>query len=209
MQTIHQYRKLVSEYRKLDGTIPGHLIEYTAQGLKDEYAARVLEKVQERMDNVDADETRDRGEFLVPCAKDFLEALRERGVKLYLASGTDNGAVQEEARYLGLADLFESLEGAVGYGDDCIKTRVIREVVARNNLQLGQLLVVGDSGVEIRSGVASGAVTIGVCTEDHNRYEMNQNKKERLKEAGAHILMPDYSDRKNYGALFEWLGIRS
>ena len=46
-------------------------------------------------------------QFTVPGSRELLEALRERGLQLYLASGTDDANVKEEAALLDLAKYFD------------------------------------------------------------------------------------------------------
>ena len=45
--------------------------------------------------------------YLVPGARELVLALRERGLELYLASGTDQDYMREEARLLDIAPLFQ------------------------------------------------------------------------------------------------------
>src|SRR5574342_699445 len=45
--------------------------------------------------------------YLVPGARALLEALKERGLKLYLASGTDQQYMREEARLLDVDRYFD------------------------------------------------------------------------------------------------------
>jgi phosphoglycolate phosphatase-like HAD superfamily hydrolase len=45
--------------------------------------------------------------YLVPGARASIEALRERGLRLYLASGTDQPFMREEAALLDIARYFE------------------------------------------------------------------------------------------------------
>ena len=55
-------------------------------------------------------------EYMVPGARELLEGLRDRGLTMYLASGTDHAYMTEEARLLGLTQYFAG--GVYGAQDD-------------------------------------------------------------------------------------------
>ena len=73
----------------------------------------------------------------------------------------------------------------------------LRFVIVANlhhQLEGGGLLVAGDGYVEIQNGRDVDAVTLGVYTPEKNRYHMNDNKRERLFRAGAHLLALDFAE---------------
>jgi phosphoglycolate phosphatase len=47
--------------------------------------------------------------YLVPGTRELVEALRERGLVLYLASGTDQQYMREEARLLDIERYFDGV----------------------------------------------------------------------------------------------------
>src|ERR1035441_986789 len=79
---------------------------------KSEYLRRLRQAIADRVEGLRRG-TIDPDALLVPGARPFLEALRERGMRLYLASGTDHADVLEEARLLRIDGFFgDSIFGA-------------------------------------------------------------------------------------------------
>jgi phosphoglycolate phosphatase-like HAD superfamily hydrolase len=184
-QTIYQMLRLAEEIRKRGGT-PLDPAEY-----KRRYHDRLEPLVRERMEKLRSGKI-DRRDLLVPGSVEFLEELRRRGVALYLASGTDIEFVREEAAALGVDGFFQgAIFGALPNYQDFSKEKVIKSILADFHLGGPELLVVGDGYVEIENARAVGAVALGIYTEEKNRYHMNLQKRERLLEAGSHLLAPD------------------
>jgi len=72
---------------------------------KNLYLDRLHARIHHRLDGLRRHQiTPDR--YLVPGARPFLEALRDRGLRLYLASGTDQPYMREEADLLDVARYF-------------------------------------------------------------------------------------------------------
>ena len=68
------------------------------------------------------------------------QALRQRGVTLYLASGTDHADLEAEARALGFADLFNGgIYGATGDLDSCSKKMVLDRIPPVADLTVGMV----------------------------------------------------------------------
>jgi len=56
-----------------------------------------------------------------------------------------------------------------------------------------RILTFGDGPVEIRETHKRGAYTIGVASDEVRRYGLDLSKRRRLIEAGADLVIPDYS----------------
>ncbi len=124
----------------------------------------------------------------------FLRALQRAGVRLYLASGTDEKDVKREAECLGYADAFEGgIYGSIGEVDQDAKKVVIERIMKGVNGAFDQLITFGDGPVEIRETKHHGAVAIGVASDELRRFGMNLDKRRRLIRAGADALVPDFS----------------
>ncbi|MBT7092013.1 MAG: HAD family hydrolase, partial [Bacteroidetes bacterium] len=124
----------------------------------------------------------------------FLEALKDREIKLYLASGTDKDDVINEARMLGYADLFDG--GIYGSENDIkkySKKMIINKIINENNLKGNELVVFGDGPVEIKECIRANGIAIGVSSDEVTRYDLNLKKRTRLIKAGAQIIIPDFS----------------
>jgi len=134
-------------------------------------------------------------DFTIEGAVAFLEALRAHGVRLYLASGTDEEDVRREAELLGYAHIFEGrIYGSVGDVKRYSKRLVIEAIIRENHLGGGELVVFGDGPVEMRQARRAGGLAIGIASDEVHRSGLNPDKRTRLIRAGAHLLASDFSD---------------
>lgn len=194
IQTIHQMRWLAEEIGRRGGHAEDPWI------YKDEYNRRLMLEVQRRRDAVESGEE-PAGTYRIPGGIEFLSALREQGVRMVAASGTDTADVLAEARILGLDGFFEEIRGAERNTDRCSKEAVLRGLVRPGS----RLLVVGDGKVEISLGREAGALTLGIASQDvpgcpAGTYNMQKLK--RLRKAGAHAAAADFSEWKE---LLSWI----
>jgi phosphoglycolate phosphatase-like HAD superfamily hydrolase len=112
IQTLAQMKGLVELVRQ-GGFVEDRSV-LDEHGYKHIFNQDLLAMVGRRMEKLRLGELSSE-DFQIKNAVDLLRALRERGVKLYLASGTDEADVVAEATALGYADLFEGMIfGAVG-----------------------------------------------------------------------------------------------
>src|ERR1700722_10901992 len=89
-------------------------------------------------------------QYLVPGARTLLEALKARGLTLYLASGTDEIYMKEEARLLDVARYFDG--GVYGAQDDYqsfSKKILVQRILANTTVKGAEIIGVGDGYVEI------------------------------------------------------------
>jgi len=186
-QTIFQCIKLDEEVARRGGA-------KTDPGLyKAEYLRRLRERIKSRLEELR--KGGDPGQYLVPGSLRFLELLQQAGYNLYLASGTDEGDVLAEAKLLGLDRYFgKHIYGAKDNETACSKETVIKQIVADNNLTGTELVSFGDGFVEIELVVGIGGYTVGVATDEVRRQGVNQYKRKRLLEAGAAMIIPDFSE---------------
>jgi phosphoglycolate phosphatase-like HAD superfamily hydrolase len=172
----------------------------SAAEYKQIYVDRLMVGVQRRLDRLNPDLTdlKDlsglQSEMMVAGARSFLEALIERGLRLYVASGTDHPYMLNEARALGVADYFEGgLYGAIDEDEAHRKERIIERILDEHDLHGDELLVVGDGPVEVREAVSRQALALGVASDEVARSGWNAAKVTRLTRSGAHFLVPDFS----------------
>ncbi len=174
----------------------------TAHEYKRFYNEQLLGPVRERLADLDGSQAA-RDTLSIAGSRQFLEALRDRGVMLYLASGTDHIYVAEEAAALGVTAFF----GRHIYGakDDAVamsKAQVIQKIIEENDLHGEELLVIGDGPVEIRNGKAHDAVTLGVAADEDQRQGLNPHKRERVISAGADLVVTDFLHYAELARLF-------
>ena len=187
-QTIYQCIRLAEEVSKSGGK-PLDPAEYKA-----EYHRRLSEKIKGRIEALKSGKA-DPDEYVVPGGRAFLSALRDRGVTLFLASGTDEPFVREEIELLKLTSFFgPHIYGARSDYKTFSKEMVIQRLLGENALAGEQLVGFGDGYVEIENVRAVGGYAVGVATDEIRRSGVNIWKRSRLLQAGADAIIPDFSD---------------
>lgn len=202
IQTIVQMEGLVQMVDEFDLVGKEKILDKF--GYKKLYNDELMRVVSKRLKELETKElTID--ECTIRDSVDFLRALYKRGVRLYLASGTDIEDVIHEAELLGYADLFEGrIFGSVGDISKYSKKKVIQEIIAEHQLAGNELAVFGDGPVEMKECVKSNGIAIGVASDEIRRSGLNQEKRRRLIRSGAQILLPDFSETNRLlGLLFK------
>ena len=191
IQTIYQMEGLVNMVREA-GYVPEDQIldkfEY-----KQIYNDALMELVDKRVAKLQAGEL-DWQDYTLKGAVSFLHELKARGVTMYLASGTDVDDVRNEATVLGYADLFDGgIYGALREYTKFSKKMIIERIIRENNLNGNELVVLGDGPDEIREGRRSGGISVGIASNEVQRFGYNLDKRPRLVKAGAQLIIPDFS----------------
>ena len=192
IQTLVQMKGLVDLVREF-GLVPDDQI-LDEFGYKEIYNNELLKMVRVREAKLTRDELALEDVTLKNAVK-LLEVLYHSGVTLYLASGTDEEDVKNEARILGYAHLFRGgIYGAVGDVNKEAK-KIVLDRILNDIGQAGsvQLAVFGDGPVEIRETRKRGGITIGIASNEMKRHSLNESKRSRLIKAGADIVIPDFS----------------
>ncbi len=196
IQTVYQMRWLVQTVRgKSWNRRVCNEWEYKA-----EYNRRLLLRVKERVDRLDRGEGRAE-DFLIKGAIPFLKLLRERGIEIYVASGTDHPDVVREAEVLGVSGYFKQIEGAPVGRAECSKEKVLSDLMRNHRLTGEQLAVIGDGKVEIGLAKEWGSLAIGLASDEARREGVNPVKRSRLQRAGADWISGDFTNTK------EWLSV--
>ena len=121
--------------------------------------------------------------------------MRETDVKLYLASGTDEKDVVAEAKLLGLDRWFDGgIYGAHDDQTDCAKETVIKRILTENDINGAELLAFGDGYVEIELVRNVGGYAVAVATDEARNAGINTAKRDRLKAAGAAMVIPNFEN---------------
>ncbi len=191
IQTILQMEALVEMVREA-GYVPEEKI-LDKFGYKKIYNDALMEVVNRRLEKLQRGEL-EVTDYTLKGAIPFLQALREAGMVLYLASGTDEEDVVREATGLGFAEYFNG--GIYGSKNDIkkySKKMVVDRIIRENDLQGDELVVFGDGPVEIREVMQAGGIAIGVASDEVRRYGLNPEKRTRLIRAGAQMIVPDFS----------------
>jgi phosphoglycolate phosphatase len=142
--------------------------------------------------------------YLVPGARAFLDSLRDRGLKLYCASGTDEVYTLEEAELLGVRECFQG--GVYGAQDDYkvfSKEILIRRMIAGLECKGDELLGFGDGFVEIKNVKDVGGIAVGLATAEPDCQVVDEWKRKRLVGVGADFIVPNFLAREELlGELF-------
>jgi len=194
IQTIVQMEGLVGLVCEFGIVPPEKVLDRF--GYKRIYNEALMQMVNERIAKLKRGQL-DVTDFTIKGAVEFARALRERGVTLYLASGTDHADVMAEAEVLGHAPLFNGgIYGAVGDIDSCSKKMVLDRILREHDLSGPELAVFGDGPVELRESRKRDGLAIGIASDEVRRYGLNLEKRTRLIKAGAHLVVPDFSQRE-------------
>jgi phosphoglycolate phosphatase-like HAD superfamily hydrolase len=189
-QTIYQMIQLAERIRERGGT-PQEPLWY-----KREYLRRLDQHIHNRLKSLRSGALAP-DDLLVYGARQILDQLRRRGLPMYLASGTDEAYVKQEAQLLNLTEFFGArIYGALDDYKQFSKKMVIERIIRENRIQGHQLLSFGDGYVEIQNTKEVGGLAVAVASDEaHNGSgRFDPWKYRRLLEVGADIVIPDFRD---------------
>jgi len=132
--------------------------------------------------------------WAVPGTHPFLEELKRRGLKLYLASGTERHFMKPEARLLRVDHFFEEIHAPAAGERSFSKRAVIDRILTKHSLRGDQLVSFGDGVIELGETRNVGGVAVAVASDEGGNGTINTWKRDRLAAAGADWVIPDYSD---------------
>jgi phosphoglycolate phosphatase len=194
-QTIYQMMQLADEVRKRGGT-PLEPLQY-----KHRYHDLLMTHIQGRLAALQSGRAQ-QTDWTVPGSHEMLAALRDRGLTLYLASGTDLAFVRNEVELLGLLPYFGThVYGALDDYQSFSKRMVIEKLLRENGLCGEELVGFGDGFVEIEEIRRVGGVAVAVASDEANRRGIDGWKRDRLVAAGADLVIGDYRCREELLAL--------
>jgi phosphoglycolate phosphatase-like HAD superfamily hydrolase len=184
-QTIYQMIELAAQVEKRGGNPEDPLV------YKRMYLDRLHARIRHRLDELRAGEAADK--YLVPGAREFITALREHGLSLYLASGTDQEYMREEARLLGMEPLFDGgVYGALDNYKSFSKRILIQQLIAGAGVRGDEFLGFGDGYVEIENVKEVGGVAVGLATAEPECQVVDEWKRSRLASVGADFIIPNF-----------------
>lgn len=189
-ETVYQMMELANQVQ-LRGGSPLEPLVY-----KHQYLDRLSNVIRDRIEALRTGKCPpDR--YLVPGSRALLEALKERGLRLYLASGTDEIYMKQEADLLDVSRYFDG--GVYGALDDFAKFSkriLIHRILQSPDIQGDQLIAFGDGYVEIEEVKQVGGVAIGAATDEPECREIDAWKRQRLIGVGADYVVPNYLDHR-------------
>ncbi|MGD0776625.1 MAG: HAD family hydrolase [Candidatus Solibacter sp.] len=198
-QTIYQMIELARQV-ELRGGRPADPLVY-----KHRYLDRLHAKMQYRIEEL-RNRTAEPEKYLVPGSIALCELLRARGIRLYLASGTDEEYMRKEADLLGVTRYFDG--GVYGAQDDYksfSKRILIQRILNGAECAGHQILGFGDGCVEIENVKQVGGFAVGVATDEFQCDRVEAWKRDRLAAAGADCIIANFDcldelQRRLFGA---------
>lgn len=189
-ETVYQMIEFAEQIRQRGGSPDDPLV------YKHLYLDRLHERIHDRLAELRSGSV-SPDKYLVPGSRALLDQLRDRGLKLYLASGTDEVFMKEEARLLDLDRYFDG--GVYGALDDYksfSKEILIRRIIESAEFQGSEFLGFGDGYVEIDNVKAVGGTAVGVASSEPECRDVDEWKRRRLIGVGADFIVPNYLDRE-------------
>ena len=185
-ETLYQMIALAEQVTLRGGT-PLDPREYKRQFLSRLFAVSGR-RIQELHDHRCAPD-----QYLVPGTRALLGDLRARGLRLYLASGTDEAHVKEEADLLDVTRYFDGgVYGALPDPDAFSKRMLIERILRRPGIHPHYLIGFGDGPVEIEELKRTGALAVGLATDEPECRHTSPWKRRNLIEVGADYIIPNY-----------------
>jgi phosphoglycolate phosphatase-like HAD superfamily hydrolase len=194
--TLQQMERFAEEVRIRGGT-PASPEVYLH-----DYLEALMAMVQQRCNELTTGAA-SPADWVVPAAHRILTHLQQRGVELYVASGTDMVHVRHEVELLQLASCVGGRVFAPAHNDPSFRKRdVILRAMHEQNICGAELIGFGDGVVETQEVKRVGGVAVGVASQPAGVRGVNAAKRETLIAAGADIIIPDYQQAE---ALLAWL----
>jgi phosphoglycolate phosphatase len=186
-ETIYQMMELADQIQKRGGTPEDPKV------YKKMYLDRLMERIAGRLEELRS-ESAPPEKYLVPGSRALLETLRARGLKLYLASGTDHENVVEEAKLLKIDHYFDG--GIFGALDDLSKfskALLVKQLIESSEFKGEDFLGFGDGYVEIEVVKQAGGVAVGVASDEPACQRVDEWKRKRLAGVGADFIVPNFN----------------
>jgi phosphoglycolate phosphatase-like HAD superfamily hydrolase len=185
-ETIYQMIEFAANVEKRGGRALDPL-EY-----KKMYLDLLWERIRGRVEELKSGHVSPE-KYMVPGARALLENLKDRGLKLYLASGTDEVYMKEEARLIDVAKYFDG--GVYGALDDYksfSKKILVQRILASTDVRGPEIIGFGDGYVEIEEVKLVGGVAVGVASMEPECVAIDEWKRQRLIGVGADYIVPNY-----------------
>ncbi len=186
-QTIYQMMQLAEEIQKRGGE------RRDAAEYKRMFAARLKTCIDERLAQLRAGSVT-ADDLMVPGAVAMLQGLEARRVTCYLASGTDEPCVRDEAAALGITGYFSGIYGAQDDYQNFSKRMLLDRILTEHQLRGDEIAVFGDGTIEIQDARAVGGIAVGVASNEAARVGLDERKRTALIQAGADIIIPDFRE---------------
>jgi phosphoglycolate phosphatase len=196
-QTMYQMIELAHQVELRGGTPPDPLV------YKRRYLDLLNAHIAHRLEELRRGEAPPE-KYVVPGVRRTLEALHARGLKMFLASGTDQQYMREEADLVDVSRYFEGrVYGALDDYKSFSKKILIQRLIGSAECEGSAILGFGDGYVEIENVKEVGGVAVGVATAEPECAAVDPWKRNRLASVGADFIIPNFLCHDELmGALF-------
>ncbi len=188
-QTVYQMIELAAQIEKRGGS-PLDPLQY-----KHMYLDRLWTRIKDRVEELRSGAC-SPDKYLVPGSRELLETLKALGYTMYLASGTDDQYVQDEAKLLDVHCYFAGVHGAIDDYKSFSKAIVIQRIISSAAFAGNEFLGFGDGYVEIENVKQVGGVAVGVASNEPDCLTIDEWKRTRLIGVGADVIIPNYLQTK-------------
>ena len=186
-QTIYQMIEFAEQITKRGGTAEEPVV------YKHMYLDRLMGKIKGRIEDLETGRISPET-WLVPGSIELLEGLKDRGLKMYLASGTDDKYVKHEASILGLEKYFgTNIYGALDDYKTFSKAILIKRLIDSAEHRGDEFVGFGDGYVEIENVKSVGGVAVGVASDEPECAKVDLWKRDRLVNSGADWIVPHFN----------------
>ncbi|MGL5722258.1 MAG: HAD family hydrolase [Brevinema sp.] len=144
------------------------------------------------------------GDFRIAGSVEFLQTLADKGVQMFIASGTDHEDVVREVTGLEFLPFFKDIKGAPHRKMSCPKEAAFTYVTQELGIHPSQVLIAGDGKVEISLADKHGSWALAIASNEAARQGIDPIKEKRLIEAGAWALSGDFLAKEE---ILAWLNI--
>ncbi len=186
-KTISQAFSLAEEIKKRGGT------PEPAETYLEEYYRRLERVTGPRVAALRAGA--DPEKYLMPGVRACLEMLRNHGILLAVASGSEETTVRESADLLGVTEFFNAgIFGTHGVGETFRKAAIFENILTKSGLAGENLVGFGDGHIETRDVHALNGLAVGIAFNEKLNGGLNLQRATRLTDAGADWIMADFTD---------------
>ena len=136
-------------------------------GMSEEKAYETLGYYRERYTPIGIYETK-----AYPGVKEILEAVKNNGMKIGMATSKPQDMAVEVAKYLEIFDYFDVIRGADLHGPRQSKEEVLKKVFEDTDFDLEESILVGDTRYDVEGANKVGIDCIGVTWGTGTKEEM-------------------------------------
>ena len=186
-QTIYQMIEFTEQVSKRGGT-PKDPLQY-----KHIYLNLLMERIQHRREGLRSERVAP-DEMMIPGSRRLLDTLQDRGILMYLASGTDQPFMREEAILLKVDSYFKGgMHGALDDYKNFSKKILVENIIRDSEYQGCDFLGFGDGFVEIEVVKNVGGCAVGVASDEPDCCVVDPVKRKRLVDVGADWIVPNFT----------------